>query len=259
MTTPKIHSESPEGFEFIETPEASATTAAEPCGVRMTSVGCLVLLWWCCSWRLCSRPASGLECCYYQRDGYANDLPAVQYPAIKNAPVPADSPGSDGFSNVLLFSLIVLIPWYFARQLGGGFYTSIFFGIFTTIPILMAFWTIASSVSPRKTEKAKYAGRPVEHYLDFHKEHDRVAYRGKSKIPMEVFYEKYFNGEVDFKGDALECLEFRHDWANFRFTMGLYKHFLFGFIPELLVHSRSQGKLYSTSGKKKKKKKDTSV
>ena len=169
------------------------------------------------------------------------------YPAIKNATLPADSPGSDSFSNILLFSLLVLIPWYFARQVGGGFYTSIFFGIFTTIPILMAFWSIASSISPRKTEKAKYAGRPVEHYLQFHSEQDRTAYRGKSKIPMEVFYEKYFNGEVDFKGDALECLEFRHDWANFRFTMGLYKHFLFGFIPELLVHSRSQGKLYLAS------------
>lgn len=48
MTTPKIHPESPEEFEFIETPEASATTPAEPCGVRTTSVSSLVrLLWWC--------------------------------------------------------------------------------------------------------------------------------------------------------------------------------------------------------------------
>jgi cyclopropane-fatty-acyl-phospholipid synthase len=111
----------------------------------------------------------------------------------------------------------------------------------------MAFWTVSSTISPRKTEKAKYAGRPVEHYLQFHSEHDRATYRGKSKIPMETFYEKYFNGEVDFKGDALECLEYRHDWANFRFTMGLFKHFLFGFIPEMLLHTRSQGTLRLTS------------
>ncbi|KAA8642122.1 hypothetical protein EYZ11_001230 [Aspergillus tanneri] len=198
MTT-NVHPESPEDFEFIETPAASCTTPAEDCGVRTTS-----------------------------------------YPAIKNAPVPADSAGSDSFSNLLLFSLLLLIPWYLARHIGGGFYTTIFFAIFTTVPILMVFWSVASSISPRKNEKVKYAGRPVEYYLDFHSEHDRATYHGKSKIPMEVFYEKYFNGEVDFKGDALEALEFRHDWANFRFTMGLFKHFLFGFIPELLVHSRSQ-------------------
>ncbi|RDW60437.1 putative cyclopropane-fatty-acyl-phospholipid synthase [Aspergillus mulundensis] len=194
-----IHPESPEDFEFIETPAASCTTPADNCGVRTTS-----------------------------------------YPAIKNAPVPADAAGSDSFSNTLLILLLVVIPWYTASQIGGGFKTTIFFAIFTTIPILMAFWSIASSISPRKNEKAKYAGRPVEHYLHFHSEHDRATYRGKSKIPMEVFYEKYFAGEVDFKMDALEALEFRHDWANFRFTMGLYKHFLFGFLPELLVHSRSQ-------------------
>ena len=125
--------------------------------------------------------------------------------------------------------------------MGGGFYTTIFFALFTTIPILMAFWTVASSVSPRKNEKAKYPGRPVEYYLDFHRQIDRNTYHGKSKIPMETFYEMYFNGDVDFKGDALECLEYRHDWASFRLTWGLYKHFLTGFIPEMLMHTRSQG------------------
>ncbi|KAJ5677314.1 uncharacterized protein N7477_002947 [Penicillium maclennaniae] len=167
-------------------------------------------------------------------------VPTTLYPAIKNAPVPADSPGSDSFSNGLMIALLIVVPWYLARQVGGGFYTTIFFAIFTTVPVLMAFWSISSTVSPRKTEKAKYRGLPVEHYLHFHSEHDRATYRGKSKIPMEVFYEKYFNGEVDFKGDALETLEYRHDWANFKFTMGLFKHFLFGFIPEMLMHTRSQ-------------------
>ncbi|KAJ5346389.1 hypothetical protein N7541_008871 [Penicillium brevicompactum] len=167
-------------------------------------------------------------------------VPTTLYPSIKNAPVPADSPGSDSFSNGLLIALFVIVPWWLARQVGGGFYTTIFFALFTSVPVLVAFWAVASSVSPRKTEKAKYRGLPVEHYLQFHSEHDRATYRGKSKIPMVVFYEKYFNGEVDFKGDALECLEYRHDWANFKFTSSLFKHFLFGFIPEMLLHTRSQ-------------------
>ncbi|KAJ5411560.1 uncharacterized protein N7487_005919 [Penicillium crustosum] len=195
-----IHPDSTEEFEYIQTPAAPEQT----------------------------KPA--FDC----------GVPTTLYPTIKNAPVPADSPGSDSFSNGLMIALEVIVPWWLARQVGGGFYTTIFFALFTSVPVLVAFWAVSSSVSPRKTEKAKYCGRPVEHYLQFHSEHDRATYRGKSKIPMEVFYEKYFNGEVDFKGDALECLEYRHDWANFKFTTGLFKHFLFGFIPEMLMHTRSQ-------------------
>lgn len=105
----------------------------------------------------------------------------------------------------------------------------------------MAFWIVTSSMSPRKTEKVKYPGRPVEHYLQFRSEADRFKYRGKAKIPMETFHEMYFDGAVDFKGDALEMLEYRHDWASFRFTWGLFRFFLTGMLPELLMHTRSQG------------------
>ncbi|KAL2836424.1 putative cyclopropane-fatty-acyl-phospholipid synthase [Aspergillus pseudoustus] len=167
------------------------------------------------------------------------ETPSVDYPCIKNAPLPADGAGSDSFSNLLLGFLLAIIPSYLA--FGRGLYVTILFGTFTTIPILMVFWTVASSISPRKNEKVKYPGRPVEYYLNFHQDRDRLKYRGKNKIPMETFYEKYFNGEVDFRGgDALEALEYRHDWASFRFTMGLFRHFLAGFFPKLLLHTRSQ-------------------
>lgn len=59
---------------------------------------------------------------------------------------------------------------------------------------------------------------------------------------METFQEMYFDGDVDFNGDCLEIMEMRHDWANFRFTFGLIKHFLTGMIPEMIMHTRSQGK-----------------
>ncbi|KAI9701348.1 MAG: Sphingolipid C9-methyltransferase 2 [Bogoriella megaspora] len=162
------------------------------------------------------------------------------YPAIKNAPLPADAAGSETFSNIALFSLLAVIPFFISRQIGGGFYTWILLAALTAIPILMVFWTLASSLSPRKNEKAKYPGAPVEHYLTFHNDSDRANYRGKNKIPMETFYEMYFDGKVDFNGDALEAMEYRHDWASWRFTLGLYRHFLTGFIPEMIVHSKSQ-------------------
>ena len=83
----------------------------------------------------------------------------------------------------------------------------------------------------------------MEHYLHFHSEKDRAKYHGKSKIPMETFHEMYFDGAVDFKGDALELMEYRHDWANFRFTLGLFRFFLTGMMPEVIMHTRSQGEL----------------
>jgi len=104
----------------------------------------------------------------------------------------------------------------------------------------------ASSFSPRKNEKAKLPGKPIEHYLTFHKEEDKEKYYGRNKIPMETFHEKYFAGEVDFKGDALEVLEYRHDWSSFRFTISLMWFFVTGMMPEVILHSRSQGWLSQT-------------
>lgn len=58
---------------------------------------------------------------------------------------------------------------------------------------------------------------------------------------MGTFQEMYFDGDVDFKGDALDILEYRHDWASFRLTYGFFKYFLTGMIPEAIMHTRSQG------------------
>ena len=63
----------------------------------------------------------------------------------------------------------------------------------------------------------------------------------EGKIPMETFHELYFDGKVDVKGDILDVLEFRHDWASFRFTISLYVFFLTGMMPEVIMHTRSQG------------------
>ena len=83
-------------------------------------------------------------------------------------------------------------------------------------------------------------GRPIEHYLSFKKEADRETYYGRNKIPIWTFFEKYFEQEIDLKGDMLDMLEMRHDWANFKFTWDVFKHVFVGFGPEMLWHSRSQ-------------------
>lgn len=135
---------------------------------------------------------------------------------------------------------IIVTPWYFASRLGGGTKTTIFLSIFTTIPVLMVVWKIMSTYSPRLNDKVKLPGRPASYYLTFKSETDRAKYSGRHKIPMKTFYEKYVEGEVDFNGDALEVMEYRHDWATFSFTLDLFKTIFLHFGPAVLFHSRSQ-------------------
>ncbi|OAA56647.1 cyclopropane-fatty-acyl-phospholipid synthase [Niveomyces insectorum RCEF 264] len=198
-------------FEFIETPKAPTPTFEkfEDCGVRTTSVG--------------------------GRAVFVED-----YPSIKNGPLPADGPGNESFSYAMMLSAVIGVPVYLAWKVGGGLKTTLFFALFTTLPLFAGYWMLISTLSPRVNEKARFPGRPIEHYLTFKKPADKARYHGKTKIAMETFHEMYFDGDVDFNGDCLEVMEYRHDWASFKLTVSVVKYFLFGMIPEVLLHSRSQ-------------------
>ena len=166
-------------------------------------------------------------------------------PTIHNAPLPADGPGSKHFSNIAMGSLVVLLPYYVSSKLGGGFKLWIFFTLLSGLPIIVAYWTVLSSFSPRLNEKVKYPGRPISHYLEYHTPELKAKYETSNngqgtKIPFETFQELFFDGKVSFKGDCLDVMEYKHDWCNFRFTLGLFRYFLFGMIPEVILHSKSQ-------------------
>lgn len=163
-----------------------------------------------------------------------------QSPAIPNAPLPADGAGNAQFSNVALGVILLGVPWYMSWRLGGGLKTTIFFGLITTVPLLMGIWTLMSTYSPRLNEKVKLPGRPVEHYLTFKKEADRKRFSGRDKVPMQTFFEMYFNGDVDFNGDCLEMMEYRWDWATFNFTLETFRYILFEFAPAVLFHTQAQ-------------------
>ncbi|KAM0796193.1 S-adenosyl-L-methionine-dependent methyltransferase [Usnea florida] len=172
--------------------------------------------------------------------GHDCGIKITSSPAIKNGPLPADGPGGESFSNSFLFLLLILIPTALSWKLTGGLWATLLLALFTTLPILIMYWTFVSTFSPRINDKVKYPGRPLEFYLSFKDVDSTKKYRGHQRIPMETFSEMYFNGEVDFNGDALEILEYRHDWASFGFTMGNFRFLLLNFFPELLLHSRSQ-------------------
>jgi cyclopropane-fatty-acyl-phospholipid synthase len=160
--------------------------------------------------------------------------------AIHNAPLPADGAGNESFSNALLIGALVGVPGFLTYILGGGVKTVIALALITALPILLVFWTWASSCSPRTNDKVKLPGRPIEQYVTFKDETDRMKWQGRNRIPLQTFCEMYLDGLVDFNGDCLDVMEYRHDWSSFRFTWQLFKYIVFTFGRDVLFHTKSQ-------------------
>ncbi|KAJ0375673.1 hypothetical protein COL26b_006179 [Colletotrichum chrysophilum] len=155
-----------------------------------------------------------------------------QYPAVKHAALPADGAGRDTFSFKHLVLLLSLAPAFATWKLCGG-YNTLAIALFTLlVPVVAAFWYVTSCISPPINEKIRNPGRPIEEYLTFTKDHDRDRYWGRRKIPMGTFTKMYFDGEVDFNGDALEILEWRYDWASWRFTREMTSFVVLTWLPE---------------------------
>lgn len=171
-----------------------------------------------------------------QEVGVGNEYKGIHPPLH-----PFDNAGADSFSNQLLFVLLLGVPWLLTWEFGLGWVVYILLTLLLFFPILIVFWSFSSAMAPARAGMSpKAASRGVEHFVSFTDDANARAYHGTHKIPIADFYELYFAGKADFRGDALEVLESRHEWASFRFTYTVFAHFLLGFIPELLVHSRSQ-------------------
>ncbi|TPX13608.1 uncharacterized protein E0L32_006079 [Thyridium curvatum] len=167
-------------------------------------------------------------------------VPTSSSPAINNPPLPAEGSGNESFNNYALLAVIFGIPLYLTWKLGGGLKTFLFLAVVFFFPLLIVIWYIASNFSPRTNDKAKLPNRPVEFYITFKKESDRQKWSGRNKIPMKTFYEMYFDGDVDFNGDCLDIMEYRHDWATFNFTVDVFKFILFNFFMDIIFHTRAQ-------------------
>jgi len=83
-------------------------------------------------------------------------------------------------------------------------------------------------------------GKNIEEYITIKDPELKKLYKGKEKIPMQLFHDAYFEGKIDFNGDVLEIMEQRHDWAKMCFTWELFKYVFTVFIPSVVIHSQSQ-------------------
>ncbi|KAI8907930.1 S-adenosyl-L-methionine-dependent methyltransferase [Gorgonomyces haynaldii] len=166
-------------------------------------------------------------------------MPYTAKHQIAPAPYPVEGAGSAHFSNKQMYLTMFAIPLLVNFGLGLSLtWYPVMFGLFL-LPSFIAFHLISSLTLPPLKPQTGLPKRPIEDYMTI-KGSDLLRYSGNRKIPMETFFESYFDQKIDLKGDMLETLEARHDWASFNFTVSQATFFFSQWVPETLWHSRKQ-------------------
>jgi hypothetical protein len=88
----------------------------------------------------------------------------------------------------------------------------------TGLPVAIGYWALMSRIGRRVNEKVPLPGKPISHYIDLKNSSLRKYADAGKKLPMQKFHDEFFDGKVDFKGDVLDVMEYRHDWASFGLT-----------------------------------------
>lgn len=126
----------------------------------------------------------------------------TNFPAIKNAPFPAEGNGS--FDNYALAAAIIIVPYFVKKWIPivnrGGFKTYLFVALITGMPTAIAYWAVMSHVGKRKNEKLQFPGKPIDEYITFIDPELKEKYGKGNKIPMQVAYDAYFDGKLTFNG-----------------------------------------------------------
>ncbi|KAJ3499964.1 hypothetical protein NLJ89_g9997 [Agrocybe chaxingu] len=174
----------------------------------------------------------------------SSSVRVTNYPAIKNAPLVGLAEGNGAFNNLHFAPLIVVVPYIFKSlhlvKYGGGFTSYLLMVLLAGPPTAVAYWALNSIYGSRKNEKVALPGKDIEEYITIKDPKLAKVYKGKRKIPMQIFHDALFDDKVEFKGDILDILEQRHDWAKMNFTYELFKYVFTVFVPEVIVHSQAQ-------------------
>ncbi|KAI7874724.1 S-adenosyl-L-methionine-dependent methyltransferase [Lichtheimia hyalospora FSU 10163] len=159
---------------------------------------------------------------------------------IKNATLPAQGAGNQTFDNRIFFGVCAAVPLFITYKLGLSLWVGIILAILLFLPILACTLYLTSRFAGRYRNRVPLPGKPIEDYLIIHDPELKAKYHGRNKIPMETFFESYFEGKIDFNGEPMDVMEMRHDWAAFQFQLGQFKFFLTQWLPETFWHSRDQ-------------------
>ncbi|ODN76521.1 hypothetical protein L202_05188 [Cryptococcus amylolentus CBS 6039] len=163
-------------------------------------------------------------------------------PAIPNPPLPVE--GCASFSNYELAASLLVVPYILQKFIPfapNGWKTYWFLFVLSGVPTAIGYWYLKSKFGKPINEKLALPNRGLEYYLDIKDKALRDKYvLGGKKIPMQVFHDAYFDKKIEFKGDILDVLEYRHDWASFEFTPELFRYVFMNLIPDVVLHSQSQ-------------------
>jgi cyclopropane fatty-acyl-phospholipid synthase-like methyltransferase len=160
--------------------------------------------------------------------------------ASQKALYPIECSGSYEFSDLFLFSSILIAPVLPVVVFGLPLWSYVPLFLLLALPVFAGVLLLSSRIQKAPAQKAQPEGNPLEAYIEFKDAEFAAQYKNATKIPMETLFEAYFDQKVSFKGDMLQCLERRHDFASFALTWSQFKFFVFQWIPETLWHSRSQ-------------------
>jgi hypothetical protein len=134
-------------------------------------------------------------------------MPSVRvtdYPAIKNAPLVGLAEGNGAFNNLHFVALILVVPYVVKSFIpivkSGGFKTYLFLLLLTGLPTTLAYWVLMSVYGSRRNEKVVLPGKDIEEYITINDPELKKVYKGKEKIPMQLFHDSYFDGKIDFNG-----------------------------------------------------------
>ncbi len=61
------------------------------------------------------------------------------------------------------------------------------------------------------------------------------------RIPMSVFYEAYFDGDIDLKVDVAEFITNRNLFVDYKLTKEHSKWAITNFVPEVTIHLEGAG------------------
>ncbi|KAK3840494.1 MAG: Mycolic acid cyclopropane synthetase-domain-containing protein [Linnemannia elongata] len=163
----------------------------------------------------------------------------TNYPSIKNPDFPVEVAGFETFNNFHLASVILGAPFILVSVLKLPLWSYPVLTILLALPIFAAYFTYGSQFALPINNRVQTPGKKVEDYITI-VDPAFQKYKGKNRIPMETFFEAYFDGKIDINQDCLELLENRHDWTVFHMTASQAKFFVTQWIPETLWHSKKQ-------------------
>lgn len=162
---------------------------------------------------------------------------------VHPSPYPMEVPGFHSFPSQAFWSFLLLTPGLFAWFMGFPMWSYLLIAPLMLIPLYAIFMISDSNLkSWAYSQSSVCSGLSLGDYMKFNdlKMASKYLSAEKSRIPIETFFEAYFDGKIDIKGDMLDLLENRHEWAGFGFTFGHLSFLIQNLLPEAAFHSRSQ-------------------